>query len=58
MLFLIKVETAALLGEWCLVCNEQCVVDHGLKHKTTIHVTEIECELVLQMILASSQAPF
>lgn len=46
-----KTDTAELLGEWCAVCEEQCIIDHDLKHKSSISILGATCEEVLNTVL-------
>ena len=41
-----NIPVASLLNEWCEVCAQQCVVDHELKAKLSVHLDERSCDEV------------
>ena len=47
------VETAVILNEWCMVCKQQCVVDHELKSKLSINLENISCDDFISTLLAT-----
>ena len=49
-----KVDTAALLNEWCGACEKQCIIDHDIKHKLSISLSGVSCDQLLSELLSSA----
>ena len=48
-----NIPVSSLLNEWCEVCNQQCVVDHEIKSKLSLHLEKSSCDK-LQTVLVDN----